>query len=622
MREILMLLVTALFAFAQSADDAGKKQPVPDQAAQAKALALVHDVFKEDIQAANNAEAKAKLAANLLQQGKESRDDIANRYVLFREARLLASQAGDASLTLLAIEDMARDFNVNPLKLKATALATVADNVPSKEASKALIDLVLPLIGDAVEADNYEAALALGKVAETAARKSKILALVTTVQKRNEEVQAVQKSFARLQAFVDRLKTDPKDAQANLELGTYYALFKGRWEKALPLLAMGSDEALKALSARDLSRPGKGKDQLALADGWWELAATAKEPAHLQLQRRAMYWYEQAVANLAGLNRTKALKRIDQVSARLNGSGAPDHLSGPVGELKRFDGHTDEVKGVALSADGRYAVSGGVDQTVRVWDLASGKESKLLRGHSKQVWAVAFHPNNREVISVSWDATARLWDIKTGNEMRRFTHRLDVNGLALHRDGNSFLTGCDDHNVYLWSTSSAEEIRKYPGHTGFVYCVAFAPDGRHIASGGVDKTVRVFDLSTGNQVKLFEGSQNAVTNVTFTLDSRHVLSSGDGVVHMWDMTTGKEARKFEGHTGLVPAMAISPDGRRLLTGGDDKTIRLWDVATGKELHKFQGHTDTVTCLSFSSDGHRAISGSLDRSVRLWGLPAR
>jgi len=93
-----------------------------------------------------------------------------------------------------------------------------------------------------------------------------------------------------------------------------------------------------------------------------------------------MYWYEKALVNLAGLSRTKALKRIEMVSARVTGTN-PDGPSGPVGELKKFEGHSDEVKGVALSHDGRYGVSGSIDQTVRVWDLATGKEEKLLRGH-------------------------------------------------------------------------------------------------------------------------------------------------------------------------------------------------------------------------------------------------
>jgi WD40 repeat protein len=616
------MLLPCLSSLSFSAGEPGKKLPVPDKAAQAKSLALVLDIFKDDLAEAKKAEAKSKLAAFLLQQGKESKDDAANRFVLYREARDLAAQAGDAALALLAIEELGRDFDVNPLDMKAQTLAVVAANVPSEESAKSLVDMLMPFINDAVEADDYDTALALTKVADVAARKSKIVPLVVAVSKREAEVRVVQKGFARLQAFVDRLKKNPKDAEANLELGKYHALLKGRWERALPLLAKGNDDTLQKLAGQDLENPEGGAQQLALADGWWELAAAEKDPAKLSLQRRAMHWYEKALVNLAGLNRTKALKRIDLIAARLAGV-TTESPSGPVGELKKFEGHTDEVKSVALSGDGRYAVSGGIDQTVRVWDLATGKEYKVLRGHTKQVWSVAFHPNGRQVFSASWDASARLWDITTGADVKRFNHRLDLNGLAVSRDGGKLLTACDDQNAYLWDVLKNEEVRRFPGHTGFVYSVAFAPDGRHIASGSVDKTVRVHDIVSGTDVKVFKDQNNAVTNVAFSGDSRFVLSSGDSVIHMWEISTGKEVRRFEGHSGAVAGMAISPDGRRLLTGGDDKSIRLWDVNTGKELHQFKAaHTDAVTCVAFSSDGRRAVSGSLDRTVRLWGLPAR
>src|SRR5262245_24923639 len=205
-----IVFVLSSVALSQNAGDA-KKSPVPAKTAQAKALDLINDIFKEDFAGAKDPEARSKLAAFLLQQGKESRDDVANRYVLYREARDLAARAGDAALALTAIDEMARDFDVSAFDMKASTLATVAENVPTKEAGKALVELLLPMIAEAVEADQYEPAVALGAVAETAARKSKVLALVSAVQKRNEEVRTVQKGFARLQAFVDRLKKDPAD---------------------------------------------------------------------------------------------------------------------------------------------------------------------------------------------------------------------------------------------------------------------------------------------------------------------------------------------------------------------------------------------------------------------------
>ena len=618
-RRALLAVLIVLPGLLAGAQEASKKLPPPAAQALDKSKALIFDIFKEDLAAAKDPEGLLKLASFLLQQARDPKDDPSNRYVLFQMGRELAAKAGDASLSLSAVDDLAREFDVPALDLKAETLSIVVAATSSPESAKNLVSIAVPLIADAIEADNFAAAKALGKVAEEAARRSRAVNLVFGMQKKNEEIRLIEKGYARFQGYVDRLKKDPMDAEANLELGRYYAFLKGRWERALPLLAMGHEEALKQQARRDLSQPKDAKDQLGVADGWWDLAEKEKDPTKLQMERRALYWYERAAAELSGLSRTKAAKRIEKITARL--AGVPtDGPSGPLGELKKLEGHTEEIKSVAFSLDGRFAVSGSVDQSVRVWDLNSGKELKKLTGHSKQVWAVAFHPSGRHVLSASWDATARLWDIQSGSEVKRFTHRLDVNGLAINRSGTNMLTGSDDHNVYLWDPTTGEELKRFAGHSAFVYGVAFAPDGRHIASGSVDKTARVYDLGSGGSVKVLEGHTNAVTNVAFSLDSRHLFTCGDNAAHMWDIGSGKQVKRFDGHTGLVLALAVSPDGRRLITAGDDKSIRIWDVATGKELHKLQGHTESISCLAISSDGRRLLSGGLDRTVRLWGLP--
>jgi WD40 repeat protein len=598
------------------------KTPVPPSAAQEKARKLVLEVFQDDLKNARDSAARAKLAAELLQQGRDTRDDLALRFVLLEEARDLAARSGEAALAFAAIDELARTFAVDPLANKANALKLAAEGTDSKEAGKAILDLTLPLVAEALDADNYEAAQMLGHVAEAAARKAKSPSLVLDAQKRLTEIAAAEKGFAKQQGYLDRLKADPKDAEANLELGKYYGLIKRHWDKALPYLARGNDEALKALAERDLSGPRDTLPQLAIADAWWDRAAKESEPGKLALQARAAFWYDKAVGQLTGLSRTKAQKRLDQVAERLSGTATVSTSPVPVGEIRKFEGHIDEIKGVAFSQDGHQIASGGLDNAVRVWDVATGKVDKVLQGHTKQIWGVAFHPNNRQVFSASWDTTVRLWDIKTGNEARRYTHPLDVNGLAIARDGATFLSACDDKHAYLWNTATGDQIRGYPGHTNFVYAVAFAPDGKHIATGGVDRTVRIFELATGQLVRACDSQSNSITNLAFTHDSKQILSAGDNAIHVWDVANGKEVRRLEGHAGLVPAMAISPDGRRLVTGGDDRTIRLWDVASGKELHPFKGHNDTVTCLAFAHDGRRIVSGSIDRTVRVWGLPAR
>lgn len=237
----------------------------------------------------------------------------------------------------------------------------------------------------------------------------------------------------RQQGYLDRLKADPKDAEANLELGKYYGLIKHHWDKAIPYLAKGSDAALKGLAERDLAGPRDTLPQVALADAWWDLAAKEQDPARLALQVRAAFWYDKAIGQLTGLSHTKAQKRLDQVAERQGATTPVATGPVPVGEIKKFEGHTDEVKSVAFAQDGHQIASGGLDTTVRIWDVTTGKLEKTLQGHTKQVWAVAFHPNSRHVFSASWDTTVRLWDLKTGNEARHYTHPINVNGLAIAR---------------------------------------------------------------------------------------------------------------------------------------------------------------------------------------------
>src|SRR5205823_500577 len=133
-----------------------------------KAEDLVNDIFKEEIAKANDAEARAKLAVYLIQQGDESSEDPAARYVLYRQARDLAILAGNPQLALSTIDKLTQYFEGSGINLKAEALAKIVEHVPTKEPSKLLTELALALTSEAVEADNYDAALTLGKVATAA----------------------------------------------------------------------------------------------------------------------------------------------------------------------------------------------------------------------------------------------------------------------------------------------------------------------------------------------------------------------------------------------------------------------------------------------------------------------
>jgi WD40 repeat protein len=614
-------VLTVVSAAGLDAGQGGKRLPVPAKKELAKAEELVRDIFKEEIDKAKDPESRTKLATYLIQQGDESSEDAAARFVLYREAGSLAILAGNPPLILAAMDKLGKYYDVPTLDLKAAALSDVVGNIPTKEPSKALTELTLELINEALEADNYDAAIALGKVAEMAAKRSQVLKLVNTVEKRNAEVQAIKEGFSKLQPFVDRLKKDPADAEANHKMGEYFGLLKGKWERALPLLERSKAEPLASLARKDLAEPKDAKEQLALADSYWELAAKHQEPASLRLQERAAFWYDKALPNLTGLSRTKAQKRFDQVAARLQGTQTPV-VAGPVGFIRTLDGHSTEIRSVAISPDGKQALSGSVDNTMRLWNLETGKEVVIFKGHTKQVWCVAFIPHSKYVLSASWDGTVRMWDPATGKDIHTFFHPIDVNNVTVSRDGKWMLTGCDDKHMRLWDLTTKQEVKKFPPHNNFCYACAFSPNGLYVASGGADKKAMVFELSTGKLVKEFEDHTNSVQCVAFTADSKHLLTCGDSAVHLYDIATGKEVKRFESKSGYINSMALSADGRKMVTGGEDKLVRLWDVTTGKEIQSFPGSPTTIIAVALSANGLRALSGQIDGGIRYWGMPAK
>jgi WD40 repeat protein/uncharacterized caspase-like protein len=299
--------------------------------------------------------------------------------------------------------------------------------------------------------------------------------------------------------------------------------------------------------------------------------------------------------------------------------------SGPKPELVRQLGHSGSVTSISFSPDGRILVSAGFDKSLKMWDVASGRELRTLTGHTGRVKAVAFSPDGRAVLSGSDDNTLKLWDPADGRVLRTFTgHRDSVNAAMFSPDGRMILSGSSDKTLKLWDVDSGREVRTLIGHGDEVTSVGFSKDGSTAASASDDRTLKIWDTRDGRALHTLTGHQGQVKSVAFSLDGRTIVSGAwDRQLKLWDTGSGRELKTLPGHDGYVAATAFAPDGRivvsasRSVGGRETELIKVWDVATGRELRALKGHSEDVNALTFSPDGHMIASASSDNTIKLW-----
>ena len=301
---LMLLAATALLA-----QDAAKKAAVPDDAAQAKATALLHDVYQNEYKQAKTPEKKVEFAKKLIEKAESSKDSPADQFVLLRIARDLAAQGGDSDAACEAVDQIAEAFAVNALEMKVETLTKVAA-VVAKDGQQQVVEAAQAVIDRAVAEDEYDVADRLGKLALAAARKSRDQALVKQTQASIKSVKEAAKAFAEVEAAMKTLEEKPVDPDANLAVGKYLCFIKGKWKQGRSMLLLGSDAALKALVLKEGDGGTDAAEQARLGDDWWNLAEKEKGLTKQNLQRRAVFWYEEALPQLTGLAKDKVEKRV------------------------------------------------------------------------------------------------------------------------------------------------------------------------------------------------------------------------------------------------------------------------------------------------------------------------
>ena len=321
-------------------------------------------------------------------------------------------------------------------------------------------------------------------------------------------------------------------------------------------------------------------------------------------------------------------------------------------EWRLSDAHANSITGLAYAPDGRTLASASRDETVKLWDLATGRIRRTFRGHSGPLSAVAFSPDGRLLAASGpvlvrgpggrWESgkgtAIKVWDVANGRERATLEHAWrDVPSLTFSPDGARLAAIGGDSNARIWDVATGR-LRTDFSMPMPVWRMAISSDLKTLAvsPGGQDRPVVLVDIAARKVVKTLAGAEGPIGSLAFSPDGTK-LAAGVGArskgrlltgrppvelpadLRIWDLGQDEpNAGKVIGHLKeLFLVVAFSPDGRRLVAGGGDNTmLKTWDVATGEERSRVNPAIRDVRAVAFSPDGESLAIGGIDFSIAI------
>jgi len=290
-------------------------------------------------------------------------------------------------------------------------------------------------------------------------------------------------------------------------------------------------------------------------------------------------------------------------------------------------GHEGPVESVVFSPDGKRIISGGDDNTVRVWDASTGLNLMTLRGHNHIVRSVAISPDGKRIASASDDKIIKLWDAETGAELHTLRgHRGRVRSVSFSPDGERLASSAGDGTIRIWNINSGNELLSISEPRAVVSSVDFSPDGTKLVSCGTSRDGKNIKLWDSQQGKLLRKVSRAhmdnwgVSNLWqagFNNDGTRIFLAAWGQVWLLDAETMEiEVAIPMAHTGNRTAV-FSPDGKQIVSAGIHGELKIWNAINGLHLRTLRGHIDCVNGVAFSPDGSSIVSASEDGTIKLW-----
>lgn len=286
--------------------------------------------------------------------------------------------------------------------------------------------------------------------------------------------------------------------------------------------------------------------------------------------------------------------------------------------LQTIHAHDSYIWAIALSPDRQYFATSSEDQTIKIWEFATGNRLNLIAPGNGAVQAIAWSQTGI-LASGGNDFIVRLWHPHTGECLQVLEgHRDAVNTVSWNGDGTRLASAGNDSCIKIWEKETGACLYTLTEHATPVRCVAWHPNKPLLASCSEEGIVKIFNVQTGTWEGTLRGHHNAVWSIVWNVEGDGLVSSShDTTVRLWDARTGECLKILQGHTNWVWFAACSPTQPLIASGSHDSTLRLWDIQTGKCLKTLTGQQSIMRSLTWNPHGNLVAGGCDDAIIRLW-----
>lgn len=291
--------------------------------------------------------------------------------------------------------------------------------------------------------------------------------------------------------------------------------------------------------------------------------------------------------------------------------------------FRTLKGHKRRVSSILFSPDGQTIASGSYDETVKLWDAASGNLKQTLKANAGGVSALAISPDGQKVGSGGPDRELMVFDATNGKLL--YVKNFDGSILALDFSPDGQTLAVATSKIYLLDSANGTLKHSIPTENFYALGVAFSPDGKTLA-GSFSSEVKLWDSANGNLKQTLAKSADSAHPLIFSPDGQTLVGASlNGRIFVWEIATGNLKHTLKANSDKVP-IAFSPDGKTLASGGDelskkteryDGEIEFWDTANGNSIRKFAEQRATVTSITFSPDGRTLAAGNYNGTIGLW-----